>query len=228
MRNQRNLKRKFRSDENYRLERPRFYSGAEKISYTWFDPHKYITLRYCDSYSFTLAATTASSQVMNLNSLFDPDRTGVGHQPMGFDTLATIYNRYRVLKAKWKVVISPSTLTYDFCVLPLNGLLNTAPTTAATFNACVENPRAKFWTQGASGVSKSFVGSVSLNDLAGTTLTEYLADDRYEAANITSPSEVIVLYLVPYNPNASTITLFLYLQLDFECDWHDPTSQPQS
>ncbi len=42
-----------------------------------------------------------------MNSLFDPDRTGGGHQPMYFDQLCpTVYNRYRVTACAYKVVIS--------------------------------------------------------------------------------------------------------------------------
>ncbi len=38
-----------------------------------------------------------------LNSTFDPNETGTGHQPRGRDALAAIYNDYSVLSAKWKV-----------------------------------------------------------------------------------------------------------------------------
>lgn len=33
------------------------------------------------------------------NSIFDPDYTGIGHQPYGHDTYATIYNHYSVAKS---------------------------------------------------------------------------------------------------------------------------------
>lgn len=33
------------------------------------------------------------------NSIFDPDQTGVGHQPYGHDTLQLMYNHYRVDRA---------------------------------------------------------------------------------------------------------------------------------
>jgi len=38
--------------------------------------------------------------VFKANSLFDPDLTGVGHQPTYFDQLAAIYSQYCVLGCK--------------------------------------------------------------------------------------------------------------------------------
>lgn len=39
-------------------------------------------------------------QVFRGNSIFDPDFTGVGSQPMGHDQWATLYRRYRVIGSK--------------------------------------------------------------------------------------------------------------------------------
>ncbi len=39
-------------------------------------------------------------QTFSTNSLFDPDVTGGGHQPMGFDQFANFYKQYTVLGAK--------------------------------------------------------------------------------------------------------------------------------
>ena len=44
-----------------------------------------------------------------MNSLFDPDQTGTGHQPYYFDQFAALYNRYTVLGSK---------LTAEFSLLP--------------------------------------------------------------------------------------------------------------
>lgn len=43
------------------------------------------------------------SWYFSMNSMFDPDRTGVGHQPMGFDQVAAFYENYRVVGCKIKV-----------------------------------------------------------------------------------------------------------------------------
>lgn len=44
--------------------------------------------------------------VFNCNSLNDPDRSGIGHQPMGFDQLKGLYNRYKVYACAYKATIS--------------------------------------------------------------------------------------------------------------------------
>lgn len=41
-----------------------------------------------------------AQQSFRTASLFDPDRTGVGHQPLFYDEMSDIYNQYRVLGAK--------------------------------------------------------------------------------------------------------------------------------
>lgn len=57
------------------------------------------TLRYCDIISLN-AVGIISKNVFRMNSLFDPDQSGVGHQPYFFDQISTQYNRYVVLGSK--------------------------------------------------------------------------------------------------------------------------------
>lgn len=55
-------------------------------------------LKYSDMYTLT-SSTSPSSQVFSLNGLFDPNITGVGHQPRGFDQLMLLYDHYVVIGA---------------------------------------------------------------------------------------------------------------------------------
>jgi len=69
-------------------------------------PDKLVTtLRYVDTFRLTGGAGTPGANTFRFNSLFDPDLTGVGHQPMYYDQLcgaagSAPYSRYRVLGAK--------------------------------------------------------------------------------------------------------------------------------
>jgi len=57
-------------------------------------------LRYSTSSALSAVSGVVQTYVFRANSLFDPDATGTGHQPMGFDQLMTWYNHYCVVAAK--------------------------------------------------------------------------------------------------------------------------------
>jgi len=201
----------------------KLYSNSESSRITGFEPHKYMTFKYTMLLTNSLPTGTGAQQTMNLNSLFDPDRTGAGHQPLYYDQITTIYNRYRVLKTRWKVTFAPATNPVYAIVVPINGLLSSAITTAATFETAAENPRAKSSTVGTS-VPYTVNGGIALNDLNGCSITEYLADDRFESVITTSPSEVITLVIGIYNPNGVTVAVNMSIEIHYYADLHDPIS----
>jgi len=67
-----------------------------------FPKSKVVTMRYADSGEITLNSTPGalSYQKYRANSIYDPDFTGGGHQPMGYDQWNQNYNHYVVLGAK--------------------------------------------------------------------------------------------------------------------------------
>lgn len=66
------------------------------------------TLTYVDNLTMNPAVGSAASHLFSCNSLFDPDVTGVGHQPRGFDQMMQLYKHYHVIGSKIEVQISPS------------------------------------------------------------------------------------------------------------------------
>lgn len=61
-------------------------------------------LTYCElGTTLDGGAGTAGTYVFSANGLYDPNITGVGHQPTGFDQLMAIYGSYTVTKATIKV-----------------------------------------------------------------------------------------------------------------------------
>lgn len=59
-----------------------------------------IKLRYRDNYVFTAPAGNYFTQrAWLLNSIYDPDNTGIGHQPLTYDQWSLFYRSYRVFKA---------------------------------------------------------------------------------------------------------------------------------
>lgn len=70
---------------------PRYYDP--------FPPMQRAVLRYCDDVSFNAGQASVQHKLFRANSIFDPDATGVGHQPYGHDEYQNIYNHYRVDKS---------------------------------------------------------------------------------------------------------------------------------
>jgi len=71
-----------------------------------FPDRKIARLKYAAF--ITLDPTALGSAVpvvhhFRANSLYDPDKTGIGHQPRGFDEHAAIYDHYCVIGSKIKV-----------------------------------------------------------------------------------------------------------------------------
>lgn len=62
-------------------------------------------LRYNTTLKFT-GVTTGTAQVWRMNSLFDPDLTGTGHQPQQYDQLSAVYSQYCVIASQAKMQIS--------------------------------------------------------------------------------------------------------------------------
>jgi len=82
-------------------------------------PDKFSTkLRYAEVITFTAGAGAFQANTFRLNSVYDPNLSGVGHQPMYHDQLALIYGKYRVngarIRVRFEMVSLPSTATASY------------------------------------------------------------------------------------------------------------------
>ena len=99
------------------------------------------TLKYTDTIPLQSALVPILSVFYSCNSIYDPYRSGAGHQPYGHDTYATIYNQYTVLRSKCTFQLGQNS-----AVLNLNswggGIADDTATTAA-FDTWTERPTYK-------------------------------------------------------------------------------------
>lgn len=67
-------------------------------------------MRYVDSFIISCQAGGAvgATQIIRLNSVYDPDQVNTGHQPQGYNDLERIYNRYLVYGVSIKIEVPPS------------------------------------------------------------------------------------------------------------------------
>jgi len=189
-------------------------------------PSRYISRhKYAESVTLN-GASALQSYVWNLNSMWDPNRTGVGHQPYGYDQLSNLYNRYRVIACRYVISAISDSAKIQVCALPSN-----EPSPINNVSEARENPRAQYLVQNPDGLLKVMKGSVSLPKLMGRTTQQYMADDRYQADIVSSPNELALLQIYcqglnddpTFNP-VPTINILL----EYTVEWFDIKTLDQS
>ncbi len=177
-------------------------------------PTRTITrLDYTDQFDIVHTSGVLSVYTFNSNGLYDPDQTGTGHQPLGFDQYAAQYNRYRVLKLDYQVTFGNPAVSYSSyrcTVAHVNG--STVPSNPAIF----EVPYSKQGVVGTYGTPLTLRGSFNLTKLNADP-AKYRIDDRYSALVTGNPAEVMYMHL-GIMPNASAtqrITVKLVYHVEF-------------
>ncbi len=127
----------------------------------------YVKLKYRERVNLT---GTSGNQVYRMNSLFDPNFTGGGSQPLGFDQWKTFYGHYQVLGSAIKIV------TLNNSAVPaVMALYPSIDSTTLTFiGEAREQPYAK----------SSNIGSVTGNGKG--FLKSYMAIRKLEGRNTDS------------------------------------------
>jgi hypothetical protein len=95
------------------------------------------TLVYCDDFSLDPAAGVLSKYAFSANGLYDPNLTGTGHQPKGFDQLMAIYDHVVCYRSTIRVDHSSAATAGPVGVIGVN-LLDTVDTTFSDYHDLVE------------------------------------------------------------------------------------------
>lgn len=152
--------------------------------------------------TFKILTASGSDYAINtfrLNSIYDPDESGVGHQPYGYDTLEPLYNNYRVYKvhATIECVGSIGSDKPIIGFLPCAGL-----PTITNFSHLLELPKSK-WKQ-LDDSTRKVKGSYRMSSVIGVTPAQYKADDLFLSSMGGNPASLA--YLAVFAGMPTTIT----------------------
>lgn len=191
-------------------------------------PTSYITNhRYCEVFSIDAPVGAAGYYVFAANGMYDPNITGTGHQPMGFDQMSEFYNHYEVIGAKIKFTPHPSQegAGFNFGVrLDDNGNQSTDIT------GVLEQPNVNY---------KSWPGpylqpNASFDIIQGFSSKKFFGDksgDRETWGNAAgNPPDIAYFncFISPLttlqNPGSVPCTVVI----DYIVKWHEPKSFAQS
>lgn len=187
-----------------------------------------VHLKYSDTFAISSAAGVQTAYTFNLNSIFDPNSTGGGHQPYGRDQLATLYNYYQVYRCSWRISVLNTTSTAAgstntmalVCVVPHDG------TSVPTYPGALEMPRAvtKYIPNNDESANCTvFKGTVHLADIAGISKEQFYSEPEIYGAPMTaSPAEINNLNILQSNPDGNTIRCEYFIQLTYHCKVWEP------
>jgi hypothetical protein len=189
-------------------------------------PHLRTVMKYAENFTATTGIT--QDYQFRTNSLFDPDLTFSGHQPLGFDQMATLYNKYRVYSCTYKVRIQMKDTTYTaatVCVVPTNdttGLANPIST-------AIEHTGSNYSLTNFGGPPVLLEGLVNNWILNGRTRQQYGDDDTTASLMSTNPSENLILHIcMACTDDASTLNLAGVVELVYDVEFFDPLQLTRS
>jgi len=196
-------------------------------------PMKFQTkLRYIDDINHT--GNFFSHYIYRGNSLFDPDATSTGHQPLGYDTLCGAsktnapYLTYNVMDAYFKIDIINTSATVPFYVIIYAAREAGVP---GTTTEAFEQQFSKYTVVGinSSVPSKRLFIKVKTAQIFGETTSAVKSEDSYSAPYNTNPANVWYyhVYLIACD-GSSNITARTRIELIYNAEFSDRNQLIQS
>ena len=183
------------------------------------------------NYGGSITANADANQ-FRINSVFDPDATYTGHQPLGFDQLSTFYNRYIVTRCDVTSVYTLNSSSNSSILVTL--IANNASTdfTLSSTMAPMEQPFAKNLFLNQEKRSARHKASYWPHRITGVDWKTYMADDRFQSATSTNPGEIIhlhqVISLVTGGATAIASEVLINQKFTYHVDFYDPIPISQS
>jgi hypothetical protein len=187
-------------------------------------PSVRVELPYVENLVLVPGVAFAENQ-FNLNSIFDPDRTGVGHQPLGYDQWSGFYSRYRVLGVR--AIVHFQNISTDGARVTIAG---TNSTTALTTLSAAEQPFSQNkMIGGLNGNSTGWLSyDYSIPRVVGRSMTSYLGSDNNAAVFGSNPAEVAILHLFVYNLTGGVVNVQAEVKLLYDVILYDAVELPDS
>jgi hypothetical protein len=200
-------------------------------------PDRYhCVLKYCSTKQYTsgTGGIVGTTNTFQLNGLYDPDITGAGHQPYGFDQITPFFSVYTVRRAWATITISgvDDASTYLAWMIQSNNSSSTLA--SSTLEQVSEYDEMNFLLLGSavSGIPNQQVTIpiLDLPKLEGLTWDAYLGNANYRALTASgNPSAGTKLVLGVGNA-AGTVSKVatLTIEIFFDSYFEGRKSLPQS
>lgn len=173
----------------------------------------------------TLAEAAAGAGAFNtfrLNSIYDPDYTGVGTTAVGYSTKALFYGRYKVMRARISVRCWGSTGGNALVGVMFGG--NTTFASNPLLWAVEPNSHSKM-LQGNTGTTHSVVTfdmTVPIHRVVGITKRQFVTDLDYQSSFGSNPQLQAFATIWIYGQSAAAQTVIYDVRISYDTEFSQP------
>lgn len=178
-------------------------------------------LQYYFTGSVACGVSTNAAYVISANGAFDPDITGTGGQPMGFDQMMTFYNHYTVLRSRISVLFfNLSSTVFPTVALSVSG----SSTVTSSVEQLVENgDLAMHWI----GVTGTRGGDVKLSRAVDVAkfqgIDDIMDDPNMRGDSASNPAEQVYYHLNNFNSQGTAaVTVAFQGLIQYDTMFHEP------
>lgn len=163
-----------------------------KAARNWLGESKRVMLKYTETIqlqSQTLLTAMGTPYYFSINDVQDPNFTGTGHQPRGFDQIAVLFKKFRVFGCRTTAQFfnpTTSTMWVGCHILNSQQAVYTAGTSYDYVNEVVGTQTAKIPLD--TQQADYDTGYISIPALEGMSYLQWIADDGFDANVTGSPA----------------------------------------
>lgn len=218
----------------------KYYKKSKKSYKKHIKPYKHITwypfsksrtvkLRYHETITINPAMGVAGTYTFSANGLYDPNISGTGRQPYGFDQLCALYNKYHVTGSR--MTITPVT-SDSYYILGVK-LCDITTLNTSTPDYIMEQPgfKKRIIANNASAVSPAVSMTFSAKKFFRLKSKAFvLADDSLSGTTASNPAEngfFIIVFQPATNGQDLSNTTF-QVQIDYIATFTGPRELPSS
>lgn len=192
----------------------------------------FLKLKYSEAFGMTYnsASTNATVYQFRVNSIHDPNFTGVGHQPLGHDEWSVFYSRYRVRGMRYVITFTNiEAISQQEVAVTLrpNNVYDTLMDTIRESPSCVY--KAILGVEGSGQNNKVVRGYASVAKVRGVSKARVNVESDFQALIGSNPAFVPMLTVYMKNQDSATDSnIRVRVDLVYHVELSDRKQQYQS
>lgn len=206
--------------------RPRRYRLPRAVNPT---KSKLVRLKYCELINLNPGVGTLAYHNFSCNGAYDPNVTGVGHQPLGFDQYMTFYDHYTVIGSKITIRGQADDTAYEMLVgIFVNDDVNFLPTTGQ--HAC-ELPGSRYTlvSEKDNGENTSWTITARYSARKNDSSRAPLSNPELKGSAGGNPTEqtYYTIWVAPVG-SADLAAVNIWVHIEYLIIFHEPKDLAQS